>query len=638
MGGSVTITLHRCISCCNVPAAASPMTEVRRRRCLPCPMQPHPVLRFRRKHSVAAGAKVADDGARQRRPSDGEKGLLSGNPAGFHPSIWGDFFLHYDNPASPVQQTLMEERARALKEEVAKMISSSSTSSLPERLHFIYVLERLCLDYLFDEEITGMLAQISNADVNDCDLHTVAMWFYLLRIHRYRVSPDVFGKFKNEEGRFVWQNPRDLLSLYNAAYLRMHGETILNEAISFTERELKSMIPYLEQDGPFAREINRALDIPIPRRVRIYDAKYYISIYENDTTVDRMVLELAKLNSNLVQIRHQQELKILTRWWKDIRLQADFSFSRDRIVENYFWMVGAYFEPCYSRARIILTMVMATTVILDDFFDSYGTSQECDSFTKCIEWFCTVETIGVVEYNPVGPLSLKYPWDQKEAQDLPNNIKLVLKKILQNYKTIEDHLGPHEKHRISYLRSVVVDVVRAYNMEVKWRDERYVPATVEEHLRVSARSGACHLLSCASFVGCSEIAAKESFEWVSSMPKMVHALCKILRLSDDLEESYEQGQMILDVASIMDSCMKEYNVSMGSARKKIKELIEESWMDINEEWLNKHDKAQPKELLERIFNLTRTMEFMYKQGDALTTSHAVKGTINSLLVESFTNI
>jgi glycerol-3-phosphate O-acyltransferase len=95
--------------------------------------------------------------------------------------------------------------------------------------------------------------------------------------------------------------------------------------------------------------------------------------------------------------------------------------------------------------------------------------------------------------------------------------------------------------------------------------------------------------------------------------------------------------MPLDVASAMDSCIKEHHVSMEDARKIIKDLIEESWKDVNEEWL-KPDNAQPRELLERILNLTRTMEYMYKQEDALTTSHAVKGTINSLFVESFPSI
>ncbi|RLN16869.1 hypothetical protein C2845_PM02G12910 [Panicum miliaceum] len=84
---------------------------------------------------------------------------------------------------------LMKEQAYQLKEEVAKMISCPSTSSLYQKVHLIYVLERLCLDYLFEEEINNMLAQISDADVNDCDLHTVSLWFYVLRSHGHRVSP-----------------------------------------------------------------------------------------------------------------------------------------------------------------------------------------------------------------------------------------------------------------------------------------------------------------------------------------------------------------------------------------------------------------------------------------------------------------
>jgi hypothetical protein len=83
-----------------------------------------------------------------------------------------------------------------------------------------------------------------------------------------------------------------------------------------------------------------------------------------------------------------------------------------------------------------------------------------------------------------------------------------------------------------------MDWVRAYTTEVKWRDQRYVPPTVEEHLQLSVRSGACHLLSCASFVGMGDIATRESFEWVSSMPEIVHSLCTILRLLDD-PKSYE---------------------------------------------------------------------------------------------------
>jgi hypothetical protein len=82
------------------------------------------------------------------------------------------------------------------------------------------------------------------------------------------------------------------------------------------------------------------------------------------------------------------------------------------------------------------------------------------------------------------------------------------------------------------------DLVRGFNMEVKMLQEGYVPKSVEEHLKVSLRTGGCPILSCASFVGMHDIATKDFFDWISSVPKMVRALSIILRLVDDLR-SYE---------------------------------------------------------------------------------------------------
>jgi hypothetical protein len=83
----------------------------------------------------------------------------------------------------------MVKRVEELKKEVAKLIAISATCSLPERLNLMNALERLCLDYLFETEIDVALVEIHNANVNDYDLHTVALWFYLLRKHGYKVSP-----------------------------------------------------------------------------------------------------------------------------------------------------------------------------------------------------------------------------------------------------------------------------------------------------------------------------------------------------------------------------------------------------------------------------------------------------------------
>jgi hypothetical protein len=91
----------------------------------------------------------------------------------------------------------MVERVEELKKEVAKLIAISATCSLLERLNLIDALERLCVDYLFEMEINVALSEIYNANVGDYDLHTVALWFYLLRKHGYKVSPGKTNPIQN---------------------------------------------------------------------------------------------------------------------------------------------------------------------------------------------------------------------------------------------------------------------------------------------------------------------------------------------------------------------------------------------------------------------------------------------------------
>ncbi|XP_044335862.1 alpha-terpineol synthase, chloroplastic [Triticum aestivum] len=577
------------------PAGGSPSRRWQRPR--------HAALRCRQRQAPAAEVQHEVDDRSSR------------NPCGFYPSVWGDFFLHHSDPAASSQkQTWMVERVEELMKDVSKLISSSTTYL--ERMNLIVALERLCLDYLFEKDINVELKQIYSANVSDFDLHTVAIWFYLLRKHGYMVSPDVFVKFLDEDGTFLTATPRELLSLYNAAHFSIHGEIILDKAISFTKRSLESKLPYLE--GLMAHEIQCALeicDIPLPRRVAIYDVKIYISTYEKEATLNKSVLELAKVNFNLMQLQYQQELKVTTRWWNNLQVHSRLPFARDRLVECYLWMLGVYYQPNCSRGRIILTFVIYTTTIIDDIYDSFGTSEECELFTEWVE------------------RSFMSSWDPKVAHVLPKCMQYALEKIMDCHQIIDNKLAPEDKYRMTYLRNFVMDLVRNYNKEVKMREENFIPRSVEEHLQVSARTCACHLLACTSLVGMDDIATKDSFEWISTVPKIVQKLCIIVRLLDDIM-TYEREQMTPHVASTMDSYMKQHNVSIEIARHKIQELKEESWKDFNGEWLEP-DIDQPRKLIEAIFNLTRTMEFMYNKDDNFTNCSNLKDIIQSLFVETF---
>lgn len=76
-------------------------------------------------------------------------------------------------------------------------------------------------------------------------------------------------------------------------------------------------------------------------------------------------------------------------WWKDLNLAAELPYMRDRLMESYLSAMITYFEPCYSRARVILCKFVKVMTFIDDTFDSYGTLEELHLFTQAVHRFFT---------------------------------------------------------------------------------------------------------------------------------------------------------------------------------------------------------------------------------------------------------
>jgi hypothetical protein len=73
------------------------------------------------------------------------------------------------------------------------------------------------------------------------------------------------------------------------------------------------------------------------------------------------------------------------RWWKDFQSHIDLSFTRDRMVELHFWMLGVIYEPYYSYSRIMMTKFFIFASFFDDLFDNYSTTEESNIFTTAME-------------------------------------------------------------------------------------------------------------------------------------------------------------------------------------------------------------------------------------------------------------
>lgn len=73
-----------------------------------------------------------------------------------------------------------------------------------------------------------------------------------------------------------------------------------------------------------------------------------------------------------------------SRWWQKLNVRSNLSFIRDRIVETYFWINGTSYNRKYSYSRIIATKITAFMTIIDDIFDTYGSTEESMQLAEAI--------------------------------------------------------------------------------------------------------------------------------------------------------------------------------------------------------------------------------------------------------------
>ncbi|KAJ4718963.1 Terpene synthase [Melia azedarach] len=530
--------------------------------------------------------------------------------ANFHPTLWGDHFLAYANDSMKIDPATREEYEE-LKQDVRRLITANTDEQV-KKLQLIDTVQRLGVAYLFEKEIEGELEKIhdhlyiDSDNVND--VYTISLAFRLMRQQGIKISCDVFEKFKDEESKFkatLISDIQGLLSLYEAAHLAIHGEDILDEAIAFATTHLKSAVSHVCPN--LAKQINHALYRPLCKTLPRLDTLYFLSIYPRDDSYDKKLLKFAKLDFNMLQATHREELSAITRWWKNLDFTKKLPYARDRLVELYFWMLGVYFKPKYALARKMMTKVSYITSIIDDTYDAYGTFEELKLFTEAVK-----------------------RWDIGTIDILPEYMKIIYKTLLDIYDEIEEELAKQGRsYCLHYAKEKMEELVAMDFVEAKWFNESYVP-TIEEYMEVALISVCYLMLATISFVGMGDIATKESFEWISSNPKIVRASSVICRLMDDIvSHKFEQSRG--HVASAIECYTKQHGVSEEDAVNVFRKEVENAWKDMNQELLK--PTAFPMPLMERVLNLARVIDYLHKDSDSYTNAHLVKDQIASLLTD-----
>ncbi|XP_060167416.1 viridiflorene synthase [Lycium barbarum] len=533
--------------------------------------------------------------------------------ANFSPSLWGDRFHSFSLDNQVAEKYAQE--IETLKEQTSTILSAACGTTLPEKLNLIDIVERLGLAYHFEKRIEDMLDHIYNADPNFeaheyNDLNTLSVQFRILRQHGYNISQKIFSRFQDENGKFKESHRNDakgLLNLYEASHVRTHGEDILEEALAFSTAHLESAAPYLKP--PLSKQVQHSLEQSLHKSIPRVETRYFISIYEEEEFKNHMLLRYAKLDYNLLQMLHKDELSEVSRWWKDLDFVTTLPYARDRAVECYFWTLGVYAEPQYSQARVMLAKTIALISIVDDTFDSYGTVKELEVYTDAIQ-----------------------KWDISQIDRLPEYMKISYKALLDLYDDYEKELSKDGRsYVVHYAKERMKEIVRSYFVEAKWFIEGYMPS-VSEYLSNALATSTYYLLTTTSYLGMKS-ATKEDFEWLATNPKILEANATLCRVVDDIA-TYEVEKGRGQIATGIECYMRDYDVSTEVAMDKFQEMAEIAWKDMNEEILRPTPVST--EILTRILNLARNIDVIYKHNqDGYTHPEKVlKPHIVAVLVDS----
>ncbi|XP_050225767.1 terpene synthase 10-like [Mercurialis annua] len=510
--------------------------------------------------------------------------------ANYKPTIWDHDFLQ--SLQSEYGGEIYRERMEELKGEVKNMMLNEDMAPL-DKLELIDTSQRLGLAYHFDDEIKSVLQSIyEHTDVSTFDLYATALQFRLFRQHGFKLSQETFDIFRDEHGNFKICHSEDLkglLSLYEASYLLEKGENILQIAREFATVSLKNHTQ-LNKDQYLSMLINQSLEIPLHWRMLRSESRWFIDVYERKHDMNPLLLQFAKLNFNIVQATHLEDLKDAARWWRNIGLGEELRFARDRIVENFLWTVGFKFEPEFGYFRRMSTKINSLLTIIDDIYDVYGTLNELHQFTDVVE-----------------------RWDVNAMEQLPQYMKICFLSLYNSINQIAlDVLREQGFHIVPFLRKAWADLCKCYLLEAKWYYNGYTPS-LQEYIDNAWISIASPLISVHAFFLLKSPITDDALKYLNVYPDIIRCSSMILRLADDLGTSSDEVKRG-DVPKSIQCYMHETGASEEKAREHIKSLVDETWKKMNKARVDV-DSPFSDAFIGVVVNQARMALYMYQYGD-----------------------
>nr|XP_043612987.1 R-linalool synthase QH1, chloroplastic-like [Erigeron canadensis] len=535
--------------------------------------------------------------------------------ANYHPSLWS--FDHIQSLTSKYTGEDYATRANILKDQVKLMIRKTRKVGNPlvKTLELVDDLQRLGISYHIEEDIRNVLEMIYHDYYkrheiwNEMDLNLKSLGFRLLRQHGYQVPQEIFHNFMDEIQKLKPQSYEDmvsLLNLYEASYHSFEDESILDDVRDFTTKYLQENLENMDQS--ISLFVSHALELPLHWRVPRVETKWFIQVYEQKRNgMNPTLIEFAKLDFNIVQTIHLEDLKDSSKWWRNTRWDQKLGFARDRLVENFLWTTGVCYLPRFSLGRRTLTKVNAMITTIDDVYDVYGTLEELEKFTDIID-----------------------RWDINAIEELPDYMQICFHGFYNSineiaYDTLTNDSG---FFILPYLKKAWADLCKSYMQEALWYHTGHIP-TLNEYLDNAYVSiSAPVILMHANFLT-SISSPSEILRYMKIADNTVRYSSLILRLADDLGTSSDEMARG-DVPKSIQCYMYESGASEEEARLHIKNLIIKTWKKLNKERASAKSEFS-REFIDCATNLSRMAQFMYYEGDGHGRPDVTKSHVLSLL-------
>ena len=119
---------------------------------------------------------------------------------------------------------------------------------------------------------------------------------------------------KIESETFKSDDINSIISLYEASYLSTKSDIKLREVIRpFATEQIRKFVDGETCNLEVREKAIHALEMPYHWRMRRLETRWYIDAYEKKHDTNLVLIEFAKIDFNIVQIAHQEDLKYASR-------------------------------------------------------------------------------------------------------------------------------------------------------------------------------------------------------------------------------------------------------------------------------------------------------------------------------------